>query len=181
MTSVTLRFVGQASLGSRVIGWFSAGHLSHVDAVLPDGTLFGAYEARAGGYPTGCVARSPDYISPLRAALVEVPCTGEQLARFLAYLMAQSGKGYDWWVIAGFLLGREWRSRGRWICSELQAAALSAAGILPETVLLGANKITPMALAFALSCLPGTKVTKTGAWPPVVTVGEDPRRALILR
>jgi hypothetical protein len=42
MPSLTWQFVRQAGVASDVIAWFSAGHFSHVDYVMDDGTLLGA-------------------------------------------------------------------------------------------------------------------------------------------
>lgn len=76
-----------------------------------------------------------------------------QSRAFYRFLRAQVGKPYDHSAIWGFASGRDWREDDSWICSELQAAALEHAGIVPNQLYLAANKITPVALAFGLSFL----------------------------
>jgi hypothetical protein len=149
-----LQFVAERDIGSAVIGWFSAGHLSHVDAVLPDETLFGARSDRVGGRPRGTWARPPGYLRFSRRALATVPASAEQYALWREFLAAQTGKPYDWRAIFGFVVNRDWRQEDSWICSELQARALEFAGIVPP-LYLAANKITPVALALAVSAVPG--------------------------
>lgn len=70
--------------------------------------------------------------------------------KWLEFLMSQLGKPYDYEAIWGFLLNRDWREPDSWICSELQARALEVAGIVP-CLYLACNKITPVALALAVS------------------------------
>jgi hypothetical protein len=157
MPELLLQFVAERGLGSQVIGWFSAGHFSHVDAVLPDDTLFGARSDRVGGQPPGVWARPQGYRQFSHRALAMVPASDEQSALWLAFLAAQTGKPYDWRAIWGFVLNRDWREEDSWICSELQARALEIAGLVPR-LYLAANKITPVALALAVSAIPGAIV-----------------------
>jgi hypothetical protein len=158
MPELHLQFVAERALGSEAIGWFSAGHLSHVDAVLPDGMLLGARSDRVGGRPPGVWARPPGYLRFSRRALATLPASDEQYALWLAFLDAQRGKPYDWRAIWGFVFGRNWREEDSWICSELQARALEVAGLIPP-LYLAANKITPVALALAVSAIPGARIS----------------------
>jgi len=162
MPDISLQFVAERALTSRAVGWFSAGHLSHVDAILPDGMLFGARSDRVGDRPRGVWARPPGYLRFSRRALASLPASDEQYALWLAFLAAQTGKPYDWRAIWGFVLNRDWRREDSWICSELQARALEIAGIVPP-LYLAANKITPVALALAVSAVPGAAIR---ALPP---------------
>jgi hypothetical protein len=50
---IRLQFVLGTGLSSQAIAWFSAGHFSHVDAVLPDNRLLGARSDVVGGKPPG--------------------------------------------------------------------------------------------------------------------------------
>jgi hypothetical protein len=161
MAELCLQFVAERAIGSDVIGWFSAGHLSHVDAVLPDGMLFGARSDRTGTgamrRSPGVQARPPGYLRFSRCAIARVPAGEEAARRWLEFLAAQDGKPYDWRAIWGFVVNRDWRQPDSWICSELQARALEVAGIMPP-LYLAANKITPVALALAVSAIPGATI-----------------------
>lgn len=155
--SVTLQFCREARLSSMLIAWFSAGTLSHVDAVLPEG-LLGAFERETRGYPSGVFIRQPGYIDLAAQVRVTIPCTDAQRADWLYFLRQQIGKAYDWKTIFGFATGRFWLSPNKWICSELQAAALEKAGIIPP-LYLQPSKITPVGLLNTLSALPGAVIT----------------------
>lgn len=151
--AVRLRFVLGRARSSRLIAWFSQAHLSHVDAVMPDGKLLGARSDNVGG-GDGVLERPNPYEDVAAVVYFDIPCTAQQGMAFYAFLRNQLGKRYDHMAIFGFLFNRNWRDEDAWICSELQAAALEAAGIMPM-VYLKASKITPVMLATLVSELPG--------------------------
>lgn len=155
--TVTLQFCREARLASSIIAWFSAGTLSHVDAVVPEG-LLGAFERKVSGFPSGVYVRTPGYISLAAQVQVTLPCTDAQRADWLFFLRQQVGKAYDWSTILGFATGRYWLTPNKWICSELQAAALEKAGIIPA-LYLQPSKITPVGLLNTISALPGAVIT----------------------
>ena len=149
---VTLQFIGDGgSLFGQMIEWMSAGEVCHVDAVVGD-NLVGAQMDPCGGCPSGVYDRPPSYVDGCVRYRVTLPATPEQETEWLAFLRAQYGKPYDRACIAGFVAGRDWHDPNAWICSELQAAALEAAGII-RPLFAHANKITPEALLIALSAL----------------------------
>ncbi len=147
---ITLQFVCGSGISSQAIAWFSSGHLSHVDCVLPDGSLLGARSDKCGGRPPGVQVRPPNYEKWQRVVRAELDATPIQEKMYYDFLNKQIGKPYDKKAILAFVLNRDWRERDSWICSELQAAALESCGWLPP-LYLSANKITPVALAFAVS------------------------------
>lgn len=154
---IRLQFSRQAGIASGTIAWFSSGHLSHVDAILPDGTLLGARSDSVGGQPPGVWIRPSDYAKFVTTVVMEIPCGAWQEKKYYDFLYAQQKKGYDKWAILAFAANRDWREPDSWICSELQAAAGEHAEIWPK-LFLTANKITPVALALGCSFLKGTKV-----------------------
>lgn len=159
---IRLSFVCERAFTSSVIARFSAGHFSHVDALMPSGQLFGARSDRVRcrngmAAPRGVHIRPPAYAKFNRQTIFNVPATKAQQHAFWSFLWPQIGKPYDWRVIWAFALGRDWREQDSWICSELQAAALEASGVLPK-LYLAANKITPVSLALALSAIGATAV-----------------------
>lgn len=151
---IRLQFVCEAALSSRAIAWFSAGHFSHVDALLPDGSLLGARDDAVGGRAPGVRIRPPDYVRWTRRVVMAVPASAVQTDMFYAFLHRQLGKPYDSAAIWAFAFNRNWREPDSWICSELQSAAGEHAGILPR-LYLAANKITPVSCALAFSAVGG--------------------------
>ncbi len=92
---VRLQFVCGDDLSSDVIAWFSAGHFSHVDALLDDGRLLGARSDFVGGKPAGVQIRPADYSKWSRRVIFTLPATPQQEAAYLNFLYGQIGKPYD--------------------------------------------------------------------------------------
>lgn len=159
--SITLQFVCEDALSSKAIAWFGAGHFSHVDCVLPDGTLLGARNDVTGGKPVGVQIRPPGYDKFSTLVQIEVPCTEAQAKKYYAFLNAQLGKPYDSEAIYAFVVDRDWREPDSWICSELQSAAGEASGILTP-LYLDTDKITPVACALVFSAVGGKVVAQVG-------------------
>lgn len=152
---ITLQFSATAGLSSDAIKWFERGWCTHVDAVLPDGSLLGARSDAIGGKPPGVQIRPDHYeawTSVERVSLND-QCliSGDLNAKWLAFLMAQVGKPYDEEAILAFAFGRDWRRPDSWFCSELHAAALEACGWFPQPLASVANQITPRDLLLIVS------------------------------
>lgn len=124
--TIRMQFVLGSDLSSRLIAWYGQGYggFSHVDAVLPDGTLLGARNDAIGGQPPGVRIRPPEYEKWANRALVELPATDTQAASWQSFLRLQIGDPYDRGAILGFLLGKQDHASGHWICSALQHQAL---------------------------------------------------------
>jgi hypothetical protein len=144
---INLRFVTCNDPISAAIraGEYGFGY-SHTEAVMPDGTLLGAHydggvQARPKGYDAGTMQRE---------LIVSLPTDATTEQKFLDFLRAQLGKPYDVEAIAALVAERDWRKPDAWFCSELQAAALEAAGyMLPLAA--DVAKITPRDLLILLS------------------------------
>lgn len=150
---IRLQFSRQSGTSSSLIAWFGKGEFSHVDCICPSGLLFGA---RSDNTPLpGVQAREPDYATFIKKVIFEIPSSHNQDILFYDFLMKQLGKPYDKWAILGFVTGRYWRENDSWICSELQAAALEYAGIVPK-LCLATSKIDPVSLALTVSAIKGT-------------------------
>jgi hypothetical protein len=149
----TLRFVTANDLVSLAIRGGEMGFwASHVEALMPDGTLIGAHvdggvQARPRGYDAGQCTRE---------LFVALPCAVEQDAAFEAFLRAQIGKPYDLTAIGEMAIGvvtgeaPDWPNSPAWICSALQTAALLKAGIIkgaPATVRLATPRDVLVACA----------------------------------
>lgn len=163
-TTIRLQFVCGMDWTSRAIGWFSAGHLSHVDAVLDDGRLLGArsdtVESRMGLIPSGVRLRPANYEKFASRVIFEIECSGIQKAAYLTFLYRQLGRPYDKLGIAGFVAGRDWRDHRAWFCSELIARSLELASLV-HPLYVPAFKVTPVACAMLVSSLGGRIIYAT--------------------
>lgn len=145
---IRLRFVTDASLVSTAIRTAQFGFwATHVEAVMPDGTLLGAH------YDGGVQARAADYDRGTftREQFVDLPATVEQTDGFHAFLRAQVGKPYDVEAIAAFVARRDWQEPDAWFCSELQAAALVDCGWFASPLATEFSHITPRDLLLIVS------------------------------
>lgn len=152
---VRAQFVRGSGWASAGIAIFSAGHLSHVDLVLPDGRLLGARSDSVGDAPPGVRVRPAGYEDWSMRVLVELPATPKQAQKFYDFAMLQVGKRYDHLAIFAFALNRSWRDTEAWFCSDMLMACLEHAGLCPH-LYLPTNKITPVAAATVMTALGGT-------------------------
>jgi hypothetical protein len=139
-TSVAVQFVTERSFGSGLIRWFSHSPFSHVDLVLPSGSMLGArldggVAIRPAGYEKWSV------IKRVRIA------TRHADAIYNAALKHED-KPYDTMAIAAFAAPwlfprRNWRDRDRWICSELVAWAFERTGFFKHVPALPVRRVTP--------------------------------------
>lgn len=145
---ITLRFVTcddaiSAGIRAAEYGFWA----SHVEAMMPDGTLLGAH------VNGGVLARVHDYDRAkfTREQYVQIPTEPGVADAFHAFLRSQLGKPYDIAAIMGFLLERDWQNPNAWFCSELVAAALAACGWFPYALATEFNHITPRDLLLIVS------------------------------
>jgi uncharacterized protein YycO len=150
MASITLQFVEGTGLGSGMIKWFGHGLYSHVDCVLPDGTLLGARSDVMSGAPAGVQIRPAGYVNSDKVRCVHLPATDEQSDRFYDFMKAQIGKPYNKIGIFAFAVNASWTSVGAWFCSQVVTAALQASGWLKD-LSEPPNKIDPDDLVLILS------------------------------
>ena len=150
MARITYQFATEDSFGSAVIRWFTWSKFSHVDLVLPDGSLLGA---RLNG---GVQIRQPGYAKFTKTAryYVEVENGREDMLYKLARL--QVGKPYNTKAIIAFAF-KDYPIAGgeSWDCSELQIWLLLKIGVKalnlnPEHV----NRITPADLLMSPLMVP---------------------------
>lgn len=145
--AVRLQFVLGTGWSSRLIAWYGQGSngYSHVDAVLPDGTLLGARYDAVGGKPPGVWIRKPGYERWLRRTVVELPTTELKAITWERLLRRREGAQYDPEAILGFLLGYNAHQQGHWICSALQVEGLRQVHLLHAGA-TPAHQITPNTL-----------------------------------
>lgn len=155
--SIHLRFVREADPISDIIAWFSQGVYSHVDCILPAGTALGSRsDVIPKGYhiPAGVEIRPPNYAKFAVSLTLALSTTKDKEETFYKFLYSQVGKPYDRRGIFGIALGRDWRDSSSWFCSEIQAAGLEEAGIIPRLI-TPTNRINPDRLATVVSAIGG--------------------------
>lgn len=141
---IRLQFVEGTDLGSKAIQVFERGWPSHVNAVLPDGSLLGALL-------DGVKIRPADYDHWPKQQVVSLHTFPDEEDAWYSFLKAQVGKPYDKLAIAAFTIQRDWREPDSWFCSELIAAALEACGFFPGKLSTPGNEITPRDLLLLVS------------------------------
>jgi hypothetical protein len=159
---ITLRFVTGDDPVSRMIaigerdGW-----ATHVEALMPDGTLLGAHYqggvlARPVGYDKSTATRELYVTFDAGVDLVPGATPKDPMQpvecedKFYAFLRAQLGKPYDVTGIGGLALDRDWHSANSWFCSELDAAALEECGYFKPLASINSH-ISPRDLLLILS------------------------------
>jgi hypothetical protein len=105
--------------------------------------------------------RRPGYTDFIGRVVMAVPVTVEQKATYLDFLHDKVGKSYDSSALWGFLFDRDWHDPDKWICSELVAAGAEQAKIVTP-LYFAVNRITPGALALAMSAVGGTIIEQEG-------------------
>src|SRR5689334_9108316 len=116
MGAIALQFSVCGDAGSWLIRQYDHGPWSHVDAILPDGTLLGSRDDELGGKPSGVQVRPAGYQRFLATERVSIPCSDEAETAFYEFLNSQIGKPYDETAIAGFVFQRDWRAPDSWFC-----------------------------------------------------------------
>jgi hypothetical protein len=154
---IRLQFVRGRGLSSAAIAWMSAGLFSHVDAILPDGSLLGSRSDRILGIDPGVRVRPPAYEKWPHRVIFQLSANDAQAAAFYDFLNGEIGKPYDKLAILGFAIARNWREEGAWFCSELVAAGLEFAGVCPK-LYTPSCKVTPVCLSTVISALGGRKI-----------------------
>jgi hypothetical protein len=170
---IRIRFVtGNDLISNAIRAGERDGWCTHVEAIMPDGTLIGAH------INGGVEARPTDYDKGTRTRelIVELRADNDQETAFARFLDHQLGKPYDTTAVIGLGLSafvpflgyvaatiassiglnqiahkdRDWREPDSWFCSELIAAALEVCGYLPR-LSAADNHISPRDLLLVLS------------------------------
>jgi hypothetical protein len=157
---ISLQFSTQNDAESALIRAFDHCPFSHVDAIMGEGSLCGARSDVIGGIPAGVQTRPAGYAAFSKVLRVDLPSTDGQATAFRSFVASQIGKPYDMLAIAAFAIDRAWRDTDAWFCSELQSAAIEAAGIFPHKLYSSANRITPGDLLLLCSSL--TDIVQVG-------------------
>ena len=149
---ITLQFLRGTGWDSKLIEWFGHGaQFSHVDSILPDGSLLGSRSDVVMGVPEGVQIRPAAYVGQQKTLKIELPSTPEQEAEYYLFLNDQLGKPYDKRGIISFITGRNWQTPDAWFCSELVGTGLVRCGWFPHPLTTPTNKLDPAGLILAIS------------------------------
>ena len=147
---ITIRFVAGNDLISSGIRLAEYGFwATHVETLMPDGTLLGAHardgvQARPRNYDRGKFSKEE---------FVHIPATSEQTDGFHTFLRAQIGRPYDFKAILGIVMQRDWRNDKAWMCGELVTAGFcqEKVGIFPPHLATEFSRVTPRDLLLIVS------------------------------
>lgn len=131
-------FTRSHRVGSYIIRTASWSNWSHVDLILPSGSLIGS------AAPHGVVISDFEHRLNISSAAAIVTYTGD-IYHAERWARSQLGKPYDWFGVAGLGLHRDWERDGMWWCSEFVAKALKEGGHSPYRCEV-MNRITPQHL-----------------------------------
>jgi len=137
---------------SNLIRWQTQGTVSHVESILPDGSIIGAYldgvKQVPGNTDFGYTSQT----------FVDVLAPQESVDKWVAYLKSRCGRKYDFLAILGFVLHMNIRTPGAFICSMDATLALRASGTFKRPLSEQAHRVSPRDLLFALSAHPAAIV-----------------------
>jgi hypothetical protein len=138
---------------SKLINFREMGAVSHVEAVMPDGSIIASLIGE------GVVRRPNDYdTTSTSQTFVDVEMSDFALHKWETYLESRIGRPYDLDAIAGIALMVDWRHPGGFICSMLQTLGMREAGVFAHPLSERAHKITPRDLLLILSAHPSATV-----------------------
>lgn len=147
--AIKIRFVtGNDVISMLVLKGERDGWATHVEAVLPDGSLLGAH--LQGGVAIRPAGYDKDVTT--RELIVEIPVPQAEEQIFYDFLHSQVGKPYDLTGVIGLAVGRNWREPDSWFCSELIAAGLEHAKVF-NTLSSSFDHISPRDALLMLSCM----------------------------
>jgi uncharacterized protein YycO len=144
-----LQFSTTSGLISGIVRTVTWSRWSHVDCILDDGRLLGAQW-------DGVKIRPADYEKFSRKDCLTLSVTEAQHAAFMAFVMSQIGKKYDYTALFGVLFHRDWMAMDSWYCSEFFGVAVVKALIIK--IITKRNRVTPELLRELLGTIAVSEV-----------------------
>ena len=145
---------------SNLIRWQTLGTVSHVESVLPDGSIIGAYLDGIKQIPGDS---DLGYTSQI---IVDVLAPQESVEKWVRYLKSRKGRKYDFLAILGFVLHMNIRTPGAFICSMDATLGLRESGTFPRPLSEQAHRISPRDLLLILSAHPVATIGKIESLTP---------------
>lgn len=143
MSVLTIRFISEPDIVSRLIEWETNSLFCHTEALSRDGqSWIGAHSG------TGVQARPLDWCKPIRERRYAVAVSDSSAARAYTWLESKVGTPYNYGDIIGLTLhNRIGSSDHEVICSALMTQFMQQAGLEPLNVSEGYDYlITPETL-----------------------------------
>jgi hypothetical protein len=132
MPILTIRFIDEPDIVSRLINWTTNSLWCHTEALSRDGkSWIGAHSG------TGVQARPLGYCKPIRERCYVLSVTPEQYETAMGWLESKIGEKYDYGSILGLAIHKRVWSPQRVICSELMLQFMQAASLQPLNILPG--------------------------------------------
>jgi len=149
-----LRFVQtRGNWLSKLIDWRTMGKVSHVEAVMPDGSIIAALIGE------GVVRKPGDYDTTSTSQIfVDVAMSSHALDLWTKYLESRLGRPYDMDAIVGIALHLNWHQRLGFICSMLLTLSLRKSCTFPVPLSEPAHEVTPRDLLLILSGHPSVTI-----------------------
>ena len=149
-----LRFVTtKGNWLSRLINWREMSKVSHVEAVMQDGSIIAAL------LKEGVVRKPGDYdTTSTSQQFVDIAMSPEAYERWERYLINRLGRPYDLDALVGIAFHIDFRRRSAFICSMLQTLAVRASLIFPVPLSEAAHEVTPRDLRLILSAHPAATI-----------------------
>jgi hypothetical protein len=127
VSDITIAFYkGEGFRRDRIIRWWTGSPYSHVELIMPNGTM-------AGITPSNPFVRTKSLVGIKKTDwdFVEIKVTEKQLNLLRRFIDSTRGQGYDWLgMIASHLTPLKVRLPNKWYCSEWVAYALSVSKVL---------------------------------------------------
>jgi hypothetical protein len=125
---ITVAFYkGEGLRRDRIVRWWTGSPYSHVELIMPNGTMTGITPP---DYPV-VRTKSLAGIQKTDWDFVDISVTENQLNSLRRFIESTRGQGYDWLgMIVSHLTPLKVRLPNRWYCSEWVAYALSVSKIL---------------------------------------------------
>ena len=143
-TVIPLHFATSNMPGDVAVRFAQYGYIAtHVDVCLPGDRFIGAIPTRG--------VNIYSHYPVVWERFLDLPCSDQQLADFMAWMTSQVGKPYAMIDLLGnFLAERDWRESSAWFCSELVAAGLERVGWF-KALAVGVQKLSVRDLALCIS------------------------------
>jgi len=143
MKTLTIRFINEPDLISRLITWQTDSLFCHTEGLSRDGQSWvGAHSG------TGVQARPLNWVKPTFEKCYKLPVSDDQYEAAMSFMDSKIGYPYDYEDIVGMLFHKRLGlTDHQVICSAFMLMWLQAAGLQPLNVLAGYDAlITPETL-----------------------------------
>ena len=155
MGAIRFQYVAAASVSSWLIERFGGSpgdEFSHVDYVMPDGSLLGARDDVIDGVPAGVRIRKQGYEKWRRREVLSLAVPADVAGAAMRFAVRQIGDPYDQDAIVGFAFNRVRHAENHWICSALATGIVQAVNYWTDLI-VRPWQVAPNGHALAFSAI----------------------------